>query len=139
MFIVLGFCFVACSAARIARTAEQVKPVPMGEYKYTGFDKSGKRIVEGRLSITAIIGKQIEGDWELNEVDNPGRIGSQVGSGALVGSIDEQEVYIDLNPNISDANVYLNGAIESGRYKGTWSFNGIAGPISQGTFEAVRK
>ena len=139
LFIVLGLCLVACSAAKSVETAEQGKPVPLGEYKYTGFDKSGKRIVEGRLSITAVKGKQIEGDWELKEIDNPGRIGPQVGSGALVGSVDEQKVYINLNPNISDANVFLNGTNESGSYKGTWSFSGIAGPISQGTFEAVKK
>jgi hypothetical protein len=70
---------------------------------------------------------------------NPERIGGQVGTGELDGSIIKGEIIIDLNPKMNDANVYLRGTIEGRRFHGKWSFNGYAGPISEGTFEANRK
>lgn len=102
---------------------------------------------EGRLSITSVeqrrIGSeestQIKGNWELRKVGTQEKIGPQEGSGDLIGSIIEGEIYINLNPNISDANVNLRGTIEGKRFYGKWSFDGCAGAISRGTFEATGK
>ena len=48
-------------------------------------------------------------------------------------------VYIDLNPNILDANVFLRGTIDVKRFHGKWTFSAYTGPVSEGTFEAIRK
>lgn len=125
----------------------QAKPFPVGDYQYSGYDKKGTKIVEGRVSITSVETKrigsedtiQLKGNWQLNKIGNPEHIGGQVGTGELVGSIIKGEIIIDLNPNMDDANVYLRGTIEGRRFHGKWSFNGYAGPISAGTFEAIRK
>ena len=138
-------CYVlACSQPKYI---EQTKPYPVGDYRYTGYDKSGDKLVEGRLSITSVESRriqseeqiQIKGNWQLNKVGNQERIGTQVGSGELIGSIIKEELYINLNPNISDANVFLKGTIDGKRFHGTWSFKGYAGAINEGTFEAIRK
>jgi len=118
---------------------EQSKPFPLGDYQYTGYDKNGDKIVEGQILITSIEKNRIKGEWQLNKIGNSEKIGPQVGTGALIGSVIEGKVYINLNPNMSDSNVNLKGSIEDGRYKGTWSFDGYAGGINQGTFEATRK
>lgn len=145
-FIILTLsCYVlACSPPK---NIEQTKPFPVGDYQYTGYDKSGGKIVEGQLSITSVESRriraeetiQIKGNWQLNKVGNQEKIGPQVGSGELIGSIIKGQVHINLNPNISDSNVILKGTIEGKRFHGTWSFNGYAGAINQGTFEATRK
>jgi hypothetical protein len=57
----------------------------------------------------------------------------------LDGSITRDEVVIDLNPNIDDANVFLRGRLNGNRLAGTWSFNGEGGPISHGSFAAVKE
>ena len=126
---------------------EQEKSFPVGDYQYSGYDQKGTKIVEGRISITSVetkrIGKedtiQLKGNWELKKIGDPEHIGGQVGTGNLVGSILKGEIDINLNPNISDANVYLRGTIEGRRFHGEWVFSGYAGPVSQGTFEAIRK
>jgi len=41
----------------------------------------------------------------LNKVDTQEHLGPQEDSGELTGSIDKGEIDINLNPNISDANV----------------------------------
>jgi hypothetical protein len=135
---------VACSKSYVIG---QAKPFPVGEYQYSGYDKKGTKIVEGRVSITSVETKrigsedtiQIKGNWQLNKIGNPEHIGGQTGTGDLVGSIIKGEIAINLNPNISDANVYLRGTIEGRRFHGKWTFSGYAGPVSEGTFEAIRK
>ena len=125
----------------------QAKALPLGDYAYTSYDKDGAKVVEGRLSITSVESRrigaeevpQIKGNWELRKVGNQEKIGRQVGSGDLAGSITKGEIYINLNPNISDANVFLRGTINGKRFHGKWTFSAFAGPVSEGTFEAIRK
>lgn len=143
MILTVGCYVLACSPPK---NIEQTTP-PSGDYQYAGYDQKGGKIVEGRLSITSVESKrikttetiQIKGNWQLKKVGNQENIGPQAGSGELIGSINEDEIYVDLNPNISDSNVILRGKIEGRRFHGTWSFNGFAGPINRGTFEATRK
>jgi hypothetical protein len=138
-------CYIfACSTPK---RIEQEKPAPVGDYQYTGYDKKGSKAVEGRLSITSVESKrirseevtQLKGNWELKKVGTQEHIGAQEGSGELIGSIDKGELDINLNPDVSDGNVYLHGTIEGRRFHGTWSAKGYAGVISEGTFEAIRK
>ena len=140
----VGAAVFACS---IAKTSAPDKPFPIGDYDYVSYDEKGDEVVEGRISITSSeprrIGAQettqLKGDWELKKVGQQQPIGNQVGKGDLVGSLDKGEIYLNLNPNISDANVLLRGLIDGKRFHGTWSFNGYAGPIIKGKFEATRR
>ena len=50
MLTLSGYVFT-CSMPKII---DQAKPFPIGDYLYTGYDKDGGRIVEGRLSITSV-------------------------------------------------------------------------------------
>ena len=140
---------ILCSMAACSKShgVEPDKPSPIGDYQYSGYDKKGTKIVEGRISITSVETKrigsedtvQLKGNWQLKKIGNPERIGLQDGSGELVGSINKGEITINLNPNISDANVYLRGTIEGRRFHGKWTFSGYAGPVTEGTFEALKK
>ena len=144
LLILILVTVVACSKSYVIG---QAKPFPVGDYQYSGYDKKGTKIVEGRVSITSVETKrigsedtiQLKGNWQLDKIGNPERIGGQTGTGDLVGSIIKGEIDINLNPNISDANVYLRGTIEGRRFHGKWTFSGYAGPVSEGTFEAIRK
>ncbi|MDQ3817657.1 MAG: hypothetical protein M3362_08200 [Acidobacteriota bacterium] len=152
LIILMLSCYaLTCSAPKNIESppenTEQAKPFPAGDYQYVSYDQKGDKVVEGRLSITSVQTKriqseeqiQLKGNWQLNKAGNQERIGDQTGSGLLVGSIIQGKVYINLNPNIADANVFLEGTIEGKRFHGMWSFKGLAGTISQGTFEANRK
>lgn len=115
------------------------KTFPLGDYQYVGYDEGGAKVVEGRLSLTSIDGDRLKGTWELKQIGEPKRIGPQVGTGDLIGTVRGTEVLLDLNPNMNDNNVNLHGKVEGKRYKGAWTFNGFAGTLSRGTFEATAK
>ena len=136
LFFVLGFFTWNCSAAN---RVQQSKPFPLGEYQYAGFDKNGDKIVEGRLTITSREEDRIKGEWQLSKIGNPERIGPQTGTGECIGLIQEDSLFINLNPNVVDNSVNLKGKIKDGRYSGTWSFDGVGPGINRGTFEAVKK
>jgi hypothetical protein len=158
--LLFGAIFIACSSKTAATGPDKSAPIPnnpafpagadqslLGVYHYTGFDDKGVKIIEGRVTVDSVEPRKIDqetqmivtGTWDLEEVVHRDHIGMQVGLGKLDGSIKGDEVVIDLNPNIDDANVYLRGRLTGNRLAGTWSFNGEGGPISHGTFEAVKE
>ena len=133
---VLGFCVSSCSKAK---SVPPSAPRPLSEYQYTGFDKKGDKIVEGRLAITSREGEHIKCEWRLSKIGNPERIGPQTGTGECIGLMTEDKLFINLNPNMVDNNVNLKGQVKDGSYSGTWSYDGYAPGINKGTFEAVKK
>ncbi|HWT02624.1 MAG TPA: hypothetical protein VN256_20405 [Pyrinomonadaceae bacterium] len=144
LVFVLGFYALDCSGGKKNGAPKNDAPpppktFPLGEYQYTGYDEGGAKVVEGRLSITSRKGDELKGTWELKQTGGPQRIGPQVGSGDLVGSVHGTEVALNLNPNINDDNVNLRGKVEGKSYKGTWSYSGFAGVISSGRFEATAR
>jgi len=135
MPLLLGLGILECNSA-----SKQSAPAsPLGVYQYSGYDKAGKKIVEGQLEITSLESDHLKGTWELKPVGNPDKIGPQTGKGSFVGELEKDALRINMNPNMNDNNVYLAGKIDRGRLRGDWSFSGFAGVISQGTFEAKRK
>ena len=133
---VLGFCVSSCSKAK---SVQPVPTRPLTEYQYTGFDKKGDKIVEGRLAITSREGDHIKCEWQFSKIGNPQNIGPQVGTGECIGLMTEDNLFINLNPNMVDNNVNLKGQVKDGNYSGTWSHDGYAPGINKGTFEAVKK
>jgi len=144
LMLVLSCYVLACSTAK---PVEQAQSPLIGDYHYVSYDQKGERVVEGTLSITSVEKKRINSDevtevkgtWQLRKVGSQERIGMQEGSGEFIGSVIEGELSLNLNPNISDANVYLRGRVEGKRYQGRWSLRGYAGTLNEGTFEATKK
>src|SRR5262249_55807939 len=94
VILTLSCCVLACSAAF---TSDATKNGPVGDYQYTSYDEHGDKVVQGRISITSSqrrrIGAeesiQLKGNWELKRIGKQEKIGNQVGTGELIGSIDK--------------------------------------------------
>jgi hypothetical protein len=135
--LVVGSFTLADSSA--SGVTQPPKTSPLGSYRYTGYDRNGHKIVEGRLSITSIESDTLKGNWRFHKVRAAGKIGPQIGAGDLTGEVNEGEIYINLNPGMADNNVHLRGRIEGRRFHGTWSFDGFVGGMNKGTFEARKR
>ncbi len=112
--------------------------IPPGAYSYTAFDSAGVKVVTGWLDLDFVDEENIEGKWELTPVGNPSNIGPQIGDGNLIGSIKENIIQINLNPNWRDNNVVLFGDYSAEKFNGDWQWITFGGPTNGGTFEAVR-
>lgn len=113
--------------------------VPADAYTYTSYDSSGTALVRGWFTLITADSTTISGEWHLEPVGDPQRIGPQTGDGKLVGRIDGEKVSIELNPKVSNNNLQLIGTLTSGRLTGQWNWIRYDGMANQGTFQAVKK
>lgn len=111
---------------------------PEGTYHYTGFDSMGTVIVQGSLTLEYQDSTHITGDWRLSVVGIPKLIGPQAGTGKLSGNAAGDRLWINLNPQWVDNNVFLDGHLAGNRYSGVWQYSGFPGVLNHGTFDSVR-
>lgn len=113
--------------------------VPDGAYAYTGYDSTGVKIVCGWIKFEFDDSTTISGEWELDKIGEPQNIGPQVGSGQLVGNVQNSQLYLDLNPQFMDNNVFLTSPNDDQKLEGKWTYAGFPGIINYGSFVAEKK
>lgn len=113
--------------------------IPAGAYTYTGYDSTGAKIVKGWIKIVFDDSLHLSGEWELDKIGDPQKIGPQVGSGNLVGSLENHQLVLNLNPNYVDNNVFLVCPYDDQKLTGKWNYSGFPGKINYGTFVAEKK
>ncbi len=112
---------------------------PEGKYYYSGYDSSGTPVSQGWFSVAYTDSANFTGTWQIDKLIENANIGPQSGSGELIGTIDSDNVYIGLNPNMADNNVSLYGTYRiPGGLNGEWTYTGFPGIINKGTFSAYR-
>ena len=109
------------------------------DYSYTGYDSTGVVIVRGWLTLNLSDTTHVTGEWHFNEIDNPRGIGPQTGEGELTGGFNNEQLWINLNPDYRDNNVFLSGVLNEDEYNGTWVYSTFTGPTNQGIFKAKRQ
>ena len=93
-------------------------------------------IVDGFLTIIFEGSNQLGGEWQLDAVGDPQNIGLQVGEGWLIGTVNQDTIWINLNPDWDDNNVYLDGILQDSSFSGQWTWAGFPGVFNYGTFIA---
>ena len=112
----------------------------MTSYKYTGYDSSWNKIIEGYLWIDSIDSVEVKGRWRFNLVSNCENIGPQIGKGSFEGTTNMRgTLSLNLNPGMIDNNVLLDCSMRLPyRIDGQWNYIGFPGVINWGRFEAVK-
>ena len=113
--------------------------IPDGAYAYTGYDSTGVEIVQGWIKFEFADKATLSGEWELDKIGKPQNIGPQVGSGQLVGSFQNSQLYLNLNPQYADNNVFLACPYDDQKLEGKWTYSGFPGVINYGSFKAEKK
>jgi len=109
-------------------------------FSYTARDTLGAIVAEGWLMLDLRDPSNITGEWEINQVKDSVVIGPQVGHGSLKGSLkSSNDMWIGLNPNWVDNNVFLSGKYDGNTFSGKWIFSSFIGLTNWGTFTAVRR
>jgi hypothetical protein len=130
--------FVACTDKGDSPAGSlQPGDVP-ATYSYRAFNSKGDLAVNGTMTLTLVNTTSIAGTWTFVAIIPSDKIGPQVGTGRLTGTIQNSSISIDLNPGWADNNVFLQGTVSSDRFTGRWMWSTIIGPTADGTFEAVR-
>ena len=110
----------------------------MKSYKYTGYDSSWNKIIDGCLWIEFVDSTTVKGRWDFKRVSNEENLGPQIGKGNFEGTTDMWgQLLLNLNPGMIDNNVLLEGSTQLSYWiDGRWSYIGFPGVINWGSFEA---
>ncbi len=107
-------------------------------YEYTGFDSTGTVIVTGWLVFDQWDSSRVEGEWSFWAVGSAENVGPQLGSGIFEGGHDSTCIWLNLNPDWVDNNVFLSGIKKGNKITGKWSYSGFMGVVNQGLFRAAK-
>ncbi len=117
-----------------------------GRFDYTGLDSAGSQLLTGWLDLAVAQDGSIQGTWLIDwapDADTTQVVGPQLGTGTLTGQLDNGQVWIDLNPAMSDNNVILTGTTSTAgplpRLVGDWTHVTLGGPTVAGFFDAMRR
>ena len=129
----LWFCRAVAGAEEILRI-----------YDYKGFDTNGVLQVSGVITLRLDDTVKIKGDWKLQVLnrDKLKEAGPQDGSGKISGQFKEDTIFLNLNPDQVQDNIYLDGKVTDAKYseiKGKWGYYAFVGKVTGGNFEMVRK
>ena len=134
LILILSFIFVfSCE-----KDKSIIESGPTGSYSYTSFDTLGTVLVTGWFKFEFIDTLQIEGSWHLERFGIQDNIGPQVGNGELAGTVNNSSISINLNPQIADNNVFLDGTIKNNNIEGKWYWSTFAGAANWGIFTATK-
>jgi hypothetical protein len=111
---------------------------PYGNYTYRSFNIAGELIGDGTLYINQLNSNKIEGNWSIRNIKNCTVCGPQYGSGFLTGRIENDSMFINLNPNIPQNYVELVGELKDNTFVGDWRWFESVVNSNRGTFRAVR-
>ena len=100
---------------------------------------SGTEVVRGVIFVGIDDSGRVSGFWDLRQVD-PGAtmIGPQIGRGTLEGFSEDTSVWMNLNPEYADNNVFLYGTMSRAGIYGRWQYVGFPGVLSSGEFRALK-
>ena len=130
--VVLTAVFFSCS------TQKMTGEFPYGSYSYQSFNIAGELIGDGTLFISTVDSNLIEGNWSIRNVRNCVVCGPQYGSGYLTGRIENDSVYINLNPDNPENYVELVGEIKDQSFSGDWRWFELIVNSNRGTFKGIR-
>ena len=133
IFIVnLTSTFFSCSTHKVA------DEFPYGSYSYQSFNIVGELTGYGSLFISTVDSNIIEGNWSIRNIRNCIVCGPQYGSGFLTGRIENDSVFINLNPNNPENYVELVGIVRNDTLSGDWRWFELILNSNRGSFNAVK-
>jgi hypothetical protein len=132
LFVILTATFFSCSTQKVA------DKFPYGSYSYRSFNIAGELIGDGSLFISTVDSNIIEGNWSIRNIRNCFVCGPQYGSGYLTGRIENDSVYINLNPNNPENYVEIVGTVRNDTLSGDWRWFELVVNSNRGSFKAVK-
>jgi uncharacterized protein YaiE (UPF0345 family) len=95
-----------------------------GQYEFTMYDSTGKKVSEGNLTVKQYSEKEISGNFSLTKVIEEFTGYQSMSKGEFTGKVNQKEknVLINTNPGVADDNVFFNLKINSSSLEGEWYY-----------------
>lgn len=128
------FALIVCSTMVLSSCTQTTAPRidnPNGVFRgsLVMYDSTGGNPISGMLSVNRGDSTELSGSWSLSNGQ----------SGKLSGAMTDSKLWMNLNPDLVDANTVLVGTFDGKDIRGQWTFIGVMGPLNHGTFVAAGK
>ena len=112
-----------------------------GEYSFMIYTKAGDSLASGTFDIKTITGNDITGSYIFDNEYIESQLITVNETKEMTGSLseDRKQLFINANPRMSDANVFLRMTAGLMSYSGEWSYNTYVGIIDNGRIKAFKK
>ena len=110
---------------------------PYGYYSYVEHNKAGNLVSEGSLYIHKADSNTVRGNWGV--IVYRDRVGRVTQNGYLLGRIENDSVFIDLDPDYSKTDWTLAGKLDGNVISGDWEWKRYNGAFHNGSFIAIRQ
>ena len=132
LIALLFLLFISCSSQT------SMAEYPYGSYSYKSFNIAGELIGDGTIYINKVDSNLVEGNWAIRNVRNCFVCGPQYGNGFLTGKIENDSLFINLNPDNPENYVELVGELNDETFSGDWRWFELVVNSNRGTFKAAR-
>ncbi|GBD88462.1 hypothetical protein BMS3Abin03_02398 [bacterium BMS3Abin03] len=129
---VLFLLLISCTAGESAGKS------PYGSYIYRSYNFLGDLVGDGTIYVNEADSGKVTGNWSIRQIRSCPDCGKQFGSGYLEGYIENDSMFVNLNPTDVEINTMLIGKIKDGKFSGIWRWTDIQNFGFEGTFEATR-
>ncbi len=101
----------------------------LGTFQYTAFDTANAVVDQGEILFGKKESGRLAGRWWF----------SKSGNGELAGTMRSDTIWVNLHPQFRDHNLILFGIMQGNMIRGQWTWIGLPGVMSEGTFEAIKQ
>ncbi len=133
LLILAEIYFISCSNSNL----KSLDGINEGKYSFYLYDSLSNKLMEGILDIKSINLKKLQGEYEVQKkfVDV---MGINSNRGKFEGAYLEKSksLTINMNPKLSDANLFINAQSQNDSLIGDWYFSTMKGVQQRGKFRA---
>lgn len=133
--ILIGIYLFSCSGSKSKPTSF----VKEGKYSFILSDTADIKLCDGTILIETTQTDKIFGKYEITKkyVDTINGLNSDMGY--FEGKADKKtnSIFINLNPKIADANVFIDAKVSDDSLIGDWRYSTLNGIQNKGKFKAV--
>jgi hypothetical protein len=117
-------------------TRNLTEEYPYGYYSYEEHNKLGILVSEGSLYLHKADSNTVQGNYAITVSD---RVDAGLNSGFLIGRIENDSIFIDLDPDYTKTDWTLAGTLDSNVISGDWEWRRNSAAFHKGSFIAIRK
>lgn len=112
----------------------------LATYNFTMTDSLGNNILEGTFRPKNFADPEINGLYAVIKVVDNNYSSLLSRSDPFSGTLDEKnkKVFVNMNPKISDGNIFLRLDVKNDELVGTWEKSGMTGIKDKGKFKATK-
>lgn len=135
LFLLFGIYFYACSSSSNGST-DKTHTV---KYNFIMTDSNNASLSEGELVLDSFPAKKFNGNYKVTRMYID-KISGLKSKGKFEGSADDpmQNISINMNPKLADANLFISAKIAGDSLNGTWAYSTIKGVTSAGFFKSLK-